>query len=96
MPRSSARVFKKRKGAFNKERCQEANKCPNTLSQNSSDSAKLSTGKFDLSSSEKKLVNMDVSYSSDNSSDFRNVNVDINVLACIFFEAVKCLNWDKS
>ncbi|GBM90889.1 hypothetical protein AVEN_46380-1 [Araneus ventricosus] len=96
MARSSARVFKKRKGSFNKGKCQEANESQNTFSENSSECAKLSTGKLNLSSSEKKLVNMNVSYSRDNSSGFRNGIVGINILACVFFEAVKCLNCEKS
>ncbi|GFS48916.1 hypothetical protein TNIN_22301 [Trichonephila inaurata madagascariensis] len=39
---------------------------------------------------------MDISYSDEAFSGFRNVIVDINLLACVFFETVKCLKCEKT
>ncbi|GFW99288.1 uncharacterized protein TNCV_3981131 [Trichonephila clavipes] len=39
---------------------------------------------------------MDISYSDEAFSGFRNVIVDINLSACVFFEAVKCIKCEKT
>ncbi|GFV62518.1 uncharacterized protein TNCV_3866991 [Trichonephila clavipes] len=106
MPRSSTKVFKKRKGVFNKGRCNKSNdgygESNSTVPKNSADEkncadgAKLCTNETEPSASERKIVNMDISYSDEAFSGFRNVIVDINLLACVFFEAVKCIKCEKT
>ncbi|GFW95592.1 uncharacterized protein TNCV_2857581 [Trichonephila clavipes] len=101
MPRASTKVFKKRRGVFNKGRCNKSNdgcgESNSTVPKNSADEkncadgAKLCTNETKPSASERKIVNMDISYSDEAFSGFRNVIVDINLLACVFFEAVKCI-----
>ncbi|GFV11335.1 hypothetical protein TNCV_3724241 [Trichonephila clavipes] len=59
------------------------------VEKNCADGAKLC--ETEPSASERKFVNMDISYSDEAFSGFRNVIVDINLLACVFFEAVKCI-----
>ncbi|GFY42644.1 uncharacterized protein TNIN_383281, partial [Trichonephila inaurata madagascariensis] len=106
MPRASTKVFKKRRGVFNKGRCKKSNDgCVEGIStvpkncaeeKNFADDAKPCTNETEPSASERKILNMDISYSDEASSGFRNVIVDINLLACVFFEAVKCLNCEKT
>ncbi|GFW57534.1 uncharacterized protein TNCV_544431 [Trichonephila clavipes] len=106
MPRASTKVFKKRRGVFNKGRCNKSNdgcdESNSTVPKNSADEkncadgAKLCTNETEPSASEKKIVNMDISYSDEAFSGFRNVIVDINLLACVFFEAVKCIKCEKT
>ncbi|GFU34289.1 hypothetical protein TNCV_4158141 [Trichonephila clavipes] len=89
-----------RKGRCNKSNdgCGESN---STVPKNSADEkncadgAKLCTNETEPSASERKIVNMDISYSDEAFSGFRNVIVDINLLACLFFEAVKCIKCEK-
>ncbi|GFW11123.1 transposable element Tcb2 transposase [Trichonephila clavipes] len=64
--------------------------------KNCADVAKLCTNETELSASERKIVNMDISYSDEAFSGFRNVIVDINLLACVFFEAVKCIKCERT
>ncbi|GFU71139.1 hypothetical protein TNCV_1216631 [Trichonephila clavipes] len=95
MPRASTKVFKKRRGVFNKGRCNKSNdgcgESNSTVPKNSADEkncadgAKLCTNETEPSASERKIVNMDISYSDEAFSGFRNVIVDINLLACVFF-----------
>ncbi|GFS49867.1 uncharacterized protein TNIN_269481 [Trichonephila inaurata madagascariensis] len=106
MPRASTKVFKKRRGVFNKGRCKKSNDgCVEGIStvpkncaeeKNFADCAKLCTNETEPSASERKILNMDISYSDEAFSGFRNVIVDINLLACVFFEAVKCLKCEKT
>ncbi|GFY24185.1 uncharacterized protein TNCV_1012381 [Trichonephila clavipes] len=106
MPRASTKVFKKRRGVFNKGRYNKSNdgcgESNSTVPKNSvdekncADGAKLCTNETEPSASEKKIVNMDISYSDEAFSGFRNVIVDINLLACVFFEAVKCIKCEKT
>ncbi|GFR22047.1 uncharacterized protein TNCT_263061 [Trichonephila clavata] len=103
MPRSSTKVFKKRRGVFNKGRCSNVCVEDNSTNQNNSanerncaDGAKLCSNGTKPSASERKIVNMDISYSNEAFSGFRNVIVDINILACVFFEAVKCFKCEKT
>ncbi|GFV57393.1 uncharacterized protein TNCV_3569451 [Trichonephila clavipes] len=106
MPRVSTKVFKKRRGVFNKGRCNKSNDgCGEsnfTVPKNSADEkncadgAKLCTNETEPSASERKIVNMDISYSDEAFSGFRNVIVDINLLACVFFESVKCIKCEKT
>ncbi|GFV84700.1 uncharacterized protein TNCV_4296821 [Trichonephila clavipes] len=101
MPRASTKVFEKRRGVFNKGRCNKSNdgcgESNSTVPKNSADEkncadgAKLCTNETEPSASERKIVNMDISYSDEAFSGFRNDIVDINLLACVFFEAVKCI-----
>ncbi|GFV84315.1 uncharacterized protein TNCV_1591741 [Trichonephila clavipes] len=106
MPRASTKVFKKRRGVFNKGRCNKSNdgcgESNSTVPKNSADEKKivlmvqkLCTNETEPSASERKIVNMDISYSDEAFSGFRNVIVDINLLACVFFEAVKCIKCEK-
>ncbi|GFR01487.1 hypothetical protein TNCT_186191 [Trichonephila clavata] len=87
MPRSSSKVFKKRRGNFNQGRRS------NSESTVTSDSVpqQFSTSNSNVSASEKKLCNLNNSYKSEFNSRFKNVIVDLNVLAGVFSEAVKCL-----
>ncbi|GFY47577.1 uncharacterized protein TNIN_463771 [Trichonephila inaurata madagascariensis] len=106
MPRASTKVFKKRRGVFNKGRCKKINDgCVEGIStvpkncaeeKNFADGTKPCTNETEPSASERKILNMDISYSDEAFSGFRNVFVDINLLACVFFEAVKCLNCEKT
>ncbi|GFU33284.1 uncharacterized protein TNCV_3768391 [Trichonephila clavipes] len=106
MPRASTKVFKKRRGVFNKGRCNKSNdgcgESNSTVPKNSADEkncadgAKLCTNETEPSACERKIVNMDISYSDEAFSGFRNVIVDINLLACVFFEAVKCIKCEKT
>ncbi|GFY39849.1 uncharacterized protein TNIN_211981, partial [Trichonephila inaurata madagascariensis] len=106
MPRASTKVFKKRRGVFNKGRCKKINDgCVEGIStvpkncadeKNFADGAKVCTNETEPSDSERKILNMDISYSDEAFSGFRNVIVDINLLACVFFEAVKCLKCEKT
>ncbi|GFS43810.1 uncharacterized protein TNIN_92421 [Trichonephila inaurata madagascariensis] len=106
MPRASTKVFKKRRGVFKKRRCKKINDgCVEGIStvpkncadeKNFADGAKLCTNETEPSASERKILNMDISYSDEAFSGFRNVIVDINLLACVFFEAVKCLKCEKT
>ncbi|GFX23978.1 uncharacterized protein TNCV_2730831 [Trichonephila clavipes] len=106
MPRASTKVFKKRRGVFYKGRCNKSNdgcgESNSTVPKNSADEkncadgAKLATNETEPSASERKIVNMDISYSDEAFSGFRNVIVDINLLACVFFEAVKCIKCEKT
>ncbi|GFX48113.1 hypothetical protein TNCV_4114481 [Trichonephila clavipes] len=67
------------------------------MKKNCADGAKkLCTNETEPSASERKIVNMDISYSDEAFSGFRNVIVDINLLACVFFEAVKCVKCEKT
>ncbi|GFU52578.1 hypothetical protein TNCV_2115601 [Trichonephila clavipes] len=96
MPRASTKVFKKRRGIFNKGRCNKSNdgcgESNSTVPKNSADEknrvdgAKLCTNETEPSASERKIVNMDISYSDEAFSGFRNVIVDINLLACVFLK----------
>lgn len=95
MARSSSNVFKKRKGGFNKKGSQKTSEekfvnSANVLSENPLDTANLSSDSVNISSSEKKLLNENNCYSN-NFAGYKNVIVDINILAGVFFEAVKCL-----
>ncbi|GFQ75157.1 uncharacterized protein TNCT_25161 [Trichonephila clavata] len=85
--RSSSKVFKKRRGNFNQGRRS------NSESTVTSDSVpqQFSTSNSNVSASEKKLCNLNNSYKSEFNSGFKNVIVDLNVLAGVFSEAVKCL-----
>ncbi|GFX66640.1 uncharacterized protein TNCV_1428061 [Trichonephila clavipes] len=105
MPRASTKVFKKRRGVFNKGRCNKSNdgcgESNSTVPKNSADEKIVLMVqifvlmKTEPSASERKIVNMDISYSDEAFSGFRNV-VDINLLACVFFEAVKCIKCEKT
>ncbi|GFY16751.1 uncharacterized protein TNCV_2788731 [Trichonephila clavipes] len=64
--------------------------------KNCADGAKLCTNETEPSASERKIVHMDISYSDEAFSGFRSVIVDINLLACVFFEAVKCIKCEKT
>ncbi|GFX14469.1 hypothetical protein TNCV_1616521 [Trichonephila clavipes] len=91
MPRASTKVFEKRRGVFNKGRCNKSNdgcgESNSTVPKNSADEkncadgAKLCTNETEPSASERKIVNMDISYLDEAFSGFRNVIVDINLLA---------------
>ncbi|GFW14045.1 uncharacterized protein TNCV_3546341 [Trichonephila clavipes] len=106
MPRASTKLFKKRRGVFYKGRCKKINdgcvESNSTVPKNSADEkncadgAKLCTNETEPSASERKIVHMDISYSDEAFSVFRNVIVDINLLACVFFEAVKCIKCEKT
>ncbi|GFY59424.1 PC4 domain-containing protein [Trichonephila inaurata madagascariensis] len=87
MPRSSSKVFKKRRGNFKKGRRS------NSESTATSDSVpqQSSASNSNISASEKKLSNLNNSYKSEFNSGFKNAIVDLNVLAGVFSEAVKCL-----
>ncbi|GFY64622.1 hypothetical protein TNIN_233071 [Trichonephila inaurata madagascariensis] len=95
MPRASTKLFKKRIGVFNKGRYKKINDgCVEGIStvpknstdeKNFADGAKLCTNETEPSASERKIANMDISYSDEAFSGFRNVIVDINLLACVFF-----------
>ncbi|GFY70951.1 uncharacterized protein TNIN_398001 [Trichonephila inaurata madagascariensis] len=97
MPRASTKVFKKRRGVFNKGRCKKSNDgCVegiSTVPKNCAEEKNFADG---AKPCERKILNMDISYSDEAFSGFRNVIVDINLLACVFFEAVKCLNCEKT
>ncbi|GFX90823.1 uncharacterized protein TNCV_3166541 [Trichonephila clavipes] len=105
MPRASTKVFRNER-SFNKGRCNKSNdgcgESNSTVPKNSADEknraygAKLCTNETEPSSSERKIVNMDISYSDEAFSGFRNVIVDINLLACVFFEAVKSIKCEKT
>ncbi|GFY62258.1 nephrin [Trichonephila inaurata madagascariensis] len=64
--------------------------------KNFADGEKAFIMKREPSASEKKFVNMDISYSDEAFSGFRNVIMDINLLACVFSEAMKCLKCEKT
>ncbi|GFT87546.1 uncharacterized protein TNCV_3759861 [Trichonephila clavipes] len=106
MPRTSTKVFKKRRGVFYKGRCKKINygcvESNSTVPKNSADEkncadgAKLCTNETEPSARERKIVKMDISYSDEAFSGFRNVIVDINLLTCVFFEAVKCIKCEKT
>ncbi|GFV91475.1 hypothetical protein TNCV_2384351 [Trichonephila clavipes] len=87
MPRSSGKVFKKKRGNFNQGRISnsESTVRSNSVAQQSSAS------NSNISASEKKLSNLNNSYKSEFNSGFKNAIVDLNVLAGVFSEAVKCL-----
>ncbi|GFY54355.1 hypothetical protein TNIN_324011 [Trichonephila inaurata madagascariensis] len=72
--------------------------CPNNCAEekNFADGAKPCTNETEPSASERKILNMDISYSDEAFSGFRNVIVDINLLACVLFEAVKFLKFVKN
>ncbi|GFW52416.1 uncharacterized protein TNCV_2796741 [Trichonephila clavipes] len=82
--------------------CKTRKKSNSTVPKNSADEkncadgAKLCTNETEPSASERKIVNMDISYSDEAFSGFRNVIVDINLLACVFFEAVKPIKCEKT
>ncbi|GFQ92637.1 DDE Tnp4 domain-containing protein [Trichonephila clavata] len=77
----------RRRGNFNQGRRS------NSESTVTSDSVpqQFSTSNSNVSASEKKLCNLNNSYKSEFNSGFKNVIVDLNVLAGVFSEAVKCL-----
>ncbi|GFQ74709.1 hypothetical protein TNCT_428161 [Trichonephila clavata] len=87
MPRSSSKVLKKRRGNFNQGRRS------NSESTVTSDSVpqQFSASNSNVSASEKKLSNLNNSYKSEFNSGFKNAIVDLNILAGVFSEAVKCL-----
>ncbi|GFS69264.1 hypothetical protein TNCV_4010881 [Trichonephila clavipes] len=95
MPRASTKVFKKRRGVFNKEDVIIMMVVVKAIllfqknsadEKNCADGAKLCTNETEPSASERKIVNMDISYSDEAFSGFRNVIVDINLLACVFLK----------
>ncbi|GFY52913.1 uncharacterized protein TNIN_425251 [Trichonephila inaurata madagascariensis] len=106
MSRASAKVFKKRSGVFNKRKCKKINHgCVegnstypknSAVEKNCADGAKLCTKETEPSASERKFVNMDISYSNEAFSGFRNGIVDINLLTRVLFEAVRCLKCEKT
>ncbi|GFR19437.1 hypothetical protein TNCT_68191 [Trichonephila clavata] len=89
MPRSSSKVFKKRRGNFNQGRRTDSESTVTSDSVPQQSSASNSN----VSASEKKLSNLNNSYKSEFNSGFKNAIVDSNILAGVFSEAVKCLQW---
>ncbi|GFU43820.1 uncharacterized protein TNCV_652121 [Trichonephila clavipes] len=64
--------------------------------KNCADGAKLCTNETEPSVSQRKIMNMDISYSDEAFSGFRNVVMDINLLAWLFFDAVKCIKCENT
>ncbi|GFY56262.1 hypothetical protein TNIN_255151 [Trichonephila inaurata madagascariensis] len=103
MPRASTKVFKKRR-VFNKGRCKKINDCcvegistvPKNCAdeKNFADGAKLCTNETEPSASERKILNMDISYSDESFSGFRNIAWTLTF--SLFFEVVKCLKCEKT
>ncbi|GFV22045.1 hypothetical protein TNCV_4527301 [Trichonephila clavipes] len=87
MPRPSGKVFKKRRDNFNQGRISHSESTVRSDSVPQQSSASNSN----ISASEKKLSNLNNSYKSEFNSGFKNAIVDLNVLAGVFSEAVKCL-----
>ncbi|GFR27281.1 hypothetical protein TNCT_347771 [Trichonephila clavata] len=87
MPRSSSKVFKKRRGNFNQGRRSHSESTVTSDSVPQQSSASNSK----VSASEKKLTSLNNSYKSEFNSGFKNAIVDLNILAGVFSEAVKCL-----
>ncbi|GFQ93395.1 hypothetical protein TNCT_487661 [Trichonephila clavata] len=87
MPRSSSKVFKK-KGEVILIKSRRSN----SESTVTSDSVpqQSSASNSNVSASEKKR-NLNNSYKSEFNSGFKNAIVDLNILAGVFSEAVKCL-----
>ncbi|GFY03110.1 hypothetical protein TNCV_981151 [Trichonephila clavipes] len=77
MPRASTKVFKKRRGVFNKGRCNKSNdgcgESNSTVPKNSADEKNCADGAKLCTSEREKIVNMDISYSDEAFSGFRNV-----------------------
>ncbi|GFY58815.1 uncharacterized protein TNIN_190601 [Trichonephila inaurata madagascariensis] len=86
MPRSSSIAFKKRRGNFYQGRRSNSE---STISDSVPQQSSASNS--NISASEKKLSNLNNSYKSEFNSGFKNAIVDLNVLAGVFSEAVKCL-----
>lgn len=91
MPRSNSRVFKKRKGNYLKGRGKQSN--PLQLVDGSSENISVEAN---LTSSEKKLGDLNVSYSNNEGSTFKNLIMDLDILSAVFSEAVKCLKCDQT
>ncbi|GFV56888.1 uncharacterized protein TNCV_1869291 [Trichonephila clavipes] len=89
MPRSSGKVFKKRRGNFNQGRISNSESTVRSDSVPQQSSA--SNSNISASEKKKKLSNLNNSYKSEFNSGFKNAIVDLNVLAGVFSEAVKCL-----
>ncbi|GFV67160.1 hypothetical protein TNCV_3669151 [Trichonephila clavipes] len=87
MPRSSGKGFKKRRGNFNQGRISNSESTVRSDSVPQQSSASNSNICF----RNKKLSKLNNSYKSEFNSGFKNAIVDLNVLAGVFSEAVKCL-----
>ncbi|GFR27811.1 hypothetical protein TNCT_738831 [Trichonephila clavata] len=88
MPRSSNKVFKKRRGNFNQGRRSNSE---STVTSDSVPPQQFSPSNSNVSFQKKKLSNLNNSYKSEFNSGFKNAIGDLNILAGVFSEAVKCL-----